>query len=591
MINAKDLADIISAHLLDLTQCSMDNAVLVNMCLAKHFLLEVAQRTIRLNGTTVLAACKLAQVYVKTSKPIDSIVRTMWSHLTKKSQNKSASGYENLHQVEAMILQTWDGLRAKPIIKKEKASGKAPAMASAPMPEDNVKKEVVVKQEVVTKQEIPSVGGESCAKPVIKQEIPSAGGESFAKPVIKQEIPSAGGESCAKPVIKSGGHSSGVAQAEAPDTSATGAMVVSTNLLDQTAVVYLPGSGKMQKVPLVHGPGQMWCAQTSPGVLVPTGLQCSDDAEPQALQDMEAMEEEQEEKGPGDDAPKEVVQEDPGMEEEQEQEGPGDAATMCVQERVSMHDQDDVGEDVAGAGDVGMEVDDKPNGNVIEILASSEDDEESVGTKTPFPRTPATMVTYSVEYGSPYQWASGMLHPDPADDIDLTASEDEDAGQVVQQDVVAAQGVQAPAVVVHDESVPGIPEEVQALRRTLLQAIDERTIKIPTHRLSVKTARAALQRYRLVYKPGQGPACLSARSGPSCSYMTYRVMYYKRGHSIALRQQRSPKQQVGSAKIPAGMSVAHARWVAQQVRLLFLEKDNSWDSYSSDLLGQLLNSA
>ena len=143
------------------------------------------------------------------------------------------------------------------------------------------------------------------------------------------------------------------------------------------------------------------------------------------------------------------------------------------------------------------------------------------------------------------------------------------------------------AMEVSDDEEDEHPLSVLAQRRALQQLIAERTLRVPTHRLRRKTPRSSLQRFTLVYRDGMAPR----RGGLVKQAMRYRVMFYKRDNCIAIRQCLSPKWQVGSSPVPHGMTIGLARWVAQQVRLQYLELDNTWEPYTSDLLQQLLMSA
>ena len=229
MISAKDLSQLITSHFMELMQCSMDHTVQVNLSLAKHFLQAVAQRTIRLNSSIVLEGCRLAKIYAKTSKPIDSIVRTMWTHLTLKSQNKTSSGYDHLHPVEAQVLKTWQEMRAMPVIKNEPSAGSG---VDQPARVGVKQEQVVVKTEVATKQEV-----------VVKEE-----------PAMKKEV---------------------VPKEEISETTVPDAIVVSTSELEKTALIYCPSSGGMEKVPLVPGSG-VWMAKLATGELLHTDLPCQE---------------------------------------------------------------------------------------------------------------------------------------------------------------------------------------------------------------------------------------------------------------------------------------------------------------------------
>ena len=416
-ISAKDLSQLITSHFMELMQCSMDHTVHVNLSLAKHFLQAVAQRTIKLNSSTVLEGCRLAKIYAKTSKPIDSIVRTMWRHLTLKSQNKSPSGYDHLHPVEAQVLKTWQELRAMPDIKQELAAGSGVAQPAGV----GVKQEqVVVKTEVATKHEV-----------VVKEE-----------PAMKKEV---------------------VPKEEISETTVPDAIVVSTSELEKTALIYFT-SGGIEKVPLVPGSG-VWMAKLATGELLHTDLPCEE------------------------------------------------------QESVTA---DNAGASGDGAADA--ELDGACSPGEVEVLDSSSDgsvsiEEEPAATNTPFPRTPATIMTMSEEYGSP-NWAFGALQPAPAADIMLDDDDDDDEAMAAPADGNMID--EGEAMLVEPDLVEQhFPEDVLDMRRRLLQSIEEATLRVPTHRVASKTPRAALRRFKLVYRPGRGPSSASGqRCDHSCSVMT-----------------------------------------------------------------------
>ena len=115
--------------------------------------------------------------------------------------------------------------------------------------------------------------------------------------------------------------------------------------------------------------------------------------------------------------------------------------------------------------------------------------------------------------------------------------------------------------------------------------LDSSTVRIPTHRLRSKTPRHLLTKYKLVYLKD------FEKAGSQMPKYQYRVMWYKRDRSIAIRQKTGMKMQVGSTRIPLGVDVAYARKVAQRVRLDFLEQDPTWEDYCSDLLEQCLQSS
>ena len=194
---------------------------------------------------------------------------------------------------------------------------------------------------------------------------------------------------------------------------------------------------------------------------------------------------------------------------------------------------------------------------------------------------PLTPTTMSVSYGyaaTPavsLKWGSGVLHTAPVGVMDLDSQP------------ATPMAVQEPAMAVSEDEEDELPLSLLAQRRALQHLIAERTVRVPTHRLRRKTPRAALTKYKLVYKQSLAPR----RPTELQQQRRYRVMYYKRDNAIAIRQCQAPKCQVGSCPLPHGMPIGQGRWIAQKVRLHFLEPDETWEPYTSDLLQQLLLTA
>ena len=197
---------------------------------------------------------------------------------------------------------------------------------------------------------------------------------------------------------------------------------------------------------------------------------------------------------------------------------------------------------------------------------------------TVFPSTPAILfpaspATLSPEIGQPtprslasvvpwpgmQKWQSGQLQPTPLADIQVESDSDPD----------------------------DLAPIANLAHRARLQAmLSAATVKVPTHRVRTKTARHLLSKYKLVYAKD-----LAKKVQPKPIANRYRVMWYKNHRCIAIRQKFGMKCQVGSCKVPEGVEVGHARFVAQKVKLDFLEQDGSWEDYSSDLLQQCLRSS
>ena len=145
-------------------------------------------------------------------------------------------------------------------------------------------------------------------------------------------------------------------------------------------------------------------------------------------------------------------------------------------------------------------------------------------------------------------WSEGLgcwvIAPSSIGDIML---DDEDTSASVDHHAVAK---------IEDDGGMVLPADVVSQRRALFDLIEDATYQVPLHRLRKKTKPSSIKQFRLAYKPGRSP--VKVESGPMAQRapvmtISYRAMYYKRDHKIALRQLRAPKMQIGSAKIPAGM--------------------------------------
>ena len=78
LIKKEDIAVLITKHWKCLSMLSKDNIMSVNLDVAKPFLAELSMHTVRLNPGKVLSACTIAQVHLKTSKAIHTIINDMW---------------------------------------------------------------------------------------------------------------------------------------------------------------------------------------------------------------------------------------------------------------------------------------------------------------------------------------------------------------------------------------------------------------------------------------------------------------------------------------------------------------------------------
>ena len=90
-----------------------DNIMSVKLDVAKPFLAELSMHTVRLNPGRELSACTIAQVQLKTSKAIHTIISDMWGYVVKKERNKSSDNMANLGEVESIMATNWQNLQKK----------------------------------------------------------------------------------------------------------------------------------------------------------------------------------------------------------------------------------------------------------------------------------------------------------------------------------------------------------------------------------------------------------------------------------------------------------------------------------------------
>ena len=137
------------------------------------------------------------------------------------------------------------------------------------------------------------------------------------------------------------------------------------------------------------------------------------------------------------------------------------------------------------------------------------------------------------------------------------------------------------------------PDEVDVLmeQHEILEMWADATYKVPSHRLRQKTSPASA-RMKLAYKPGFQPVkkevvvkdeVVVKKEQKGLRLRDYRIMYYINRHSLGIRQMKPPKTQVGSTKIPDGMTVDEAKALAAKV-VAVMEQDHSLEPYCSDLL-------
>ena len=197
----------------------------------------------------------------------------------------------------------------------------------------------------------------------------------------------------------------------------------------------------------------------------------------------------------------------------------------------------------------------------------SQEEESNIGNN--FPPTPFTL---SAEIGATPRdndVAFESLQPPPPEPIDLDAVP-----------------VKMEPEEVDDEDL--IPLSVLGQQRQLMSILAAQTIHVPLRRVRKKTSPSKVKHWRLVYLAGAGPLAPK----PKAIVRSYRCMIYRKTRPIvAIRQRSAPRSQVGQARIPEGMSECKARWVAGMVQKTFLQKDSSWEPYTSAILGQLLASA
>ena len=223
LIKAADLAKVINSHFVQLCQTSMENPYHVNLFLAREFLKEVASHTIRLNSTVVMQACDLAKISARTSKPVDSVIKTLWGKFTDRIRNRSSPTWDNFHEVEAEVGRAWEKLKTQDPFN--------PAPEDAPPGQD-------------------AAGSASGTVPPVKVE-------------PKQELKEEPGVEAVEPEGDM--------------------LVVSTDAFAMTALLH---HGKMEQAPLHSGPGGVYWVTSSNGQSLATTLSAMAPApSPHALED------------------------------------------------------------------------------------------------------------------------------------------------------------------------------------------------------------------------------------------------------------------------------------------------------------------
>ena len=318
--------------------------------------------------------------------------------------------------------------------------------------------------------------------------------------------------------------------------------LISSDPFAKTACVYNPSIGKVETVNLGPGPAGFMVGALSTGETITSTLVCDlaggDGSAEEAPMELDEAAYPQEEPLEPDDAayPQEVPVVD----------GPQAGQPAVIDPppvvEVLSDDEEDVGDDSASSGSC----------NPITPAYSF---------STAYPRTPVL--------GGVFQTA---LRPAPSTPMDIDGDGDELA-----------------------EATPAEPDEVQVLQSRLLGVIQDLTKTVPAYRLKKKTPMA-LVRTKLVYKPGCCPVIKQEPKEEEVKEAVqhgrklgnYRLMYYKRHHTLAVRRVRAPKTQLGQAKIPAGLSVGASMDMAEGV-ISKLEADVTWEPYTGDLLKMYLS--
>ena len=320
-------------------------------------------------------------------------------------------------------------------------------------------------------------------------------------------------------------------------------VIVCTDTINMVCTVYLPGAGGVEEVAISAGKSGFMEGLTSGGVRITTTVPNSSAAASSASAVAD---------------PEENIAEAPPALEPIPEDPEAEAEEVSAEQ-----DGCEAGLQQSDA------VEQTPNAVVqISDASSDESDAESVGT----------LFSLSAEIGrtpqrcGPGMWGAGQLKM-TKDAVAILDIDDDDVPMDHQEE--------APA---EAEPVNMDVVDVEQAQHQLMSIIHDRTRLIPLLRLRKKTKPCPGVGWKLVYKPGMAPVKKELPEElPGKGHIFWRVMHYKRGNYVALRQTRKPKRQIGSAKIPAGVTLEQAFEVAQRV-MDHLAGDESWEAFSSDLL-------